>query len=91
MLETKVEKPDLVIYLKASTETIMKRIEMRDRSFERKMDISYIEELSVAYEKFFSNYKKGLLEVDADTIDFVKNEKDFDFIVSKMVKSGVEF
>jgi deoxyguanosine kinase len=89
ILDSKVPKPNLVIYLKASLETLMKRIAMRDRVFERNMDKEYISSLIEAYDNFFKNYKGNFLTINADEVDFVQNKKDFDFVLSEIEKSGV--
>ncbi|MGC8612131.1 MAG: deoxynucleoside kinase [Athalassotoga sp.] len=84
VIETKTVNPDIIIYLKASIDTILKRIELRDRIFEREIDISYLESLSDAYDNFFKTYSGKYIEVDADSIDFVKYQEDLDFIISKL-------
>ncbi len=89
VLDSKVLKPDLVIYLKASLETLMKRIAMRDRVFERNMDENYILSLIKAYKDFFKNYKGKFVIINADEIDFVQRRSDFNFVLSKIKKSGV--
>ncbi|MDQ3928243.1 MAG: deoxynucleoside kinase, partial [Chloroflexota bacterium] len=55
-LNKQVARPDLVVYLRASLDTLMSRIYQRDRSFERNMDRGYIEHLSQVYEQFFEAY-----------------------------------
>lgn len=85
VLETKIVHPDLIVYLKASIETVLKRIELRDRTFEREINVSYLESLSNAYDGFFKKYNGKYVEIDADSVDFVKYEKDLDFIIS-MIK-----
>ncbi len=90
ILDSKVSKPDLIVYLRASVGTIMKRIAMRDRVFERDMDVKYISKLANAYEGFFARYSGNFLTVNADEIDFVQNETHFDLILSKMKRNGVE-
>src|SRR3712207_8915911 len=42
LMDEKAPTPSLVIYLRASHETLMARIAQRDRPFERQMDGSYI-------------------------------------------------
>src|SRR5574341_1912778 len=54
-LAEKIQKPDLIVYLQASTGTLMQRIALRDRPYERQMEHSYIDELNHAYDQFFSN------------------------------------
>lgn len=67
--------PDLIIYLRADTETLLKRIAIRDRSYERNMDADYIDGLRVAYDKFFGQYDPAhQLVIDSSSIDFVNNE-----------------
>ncbi len=49
-LAEKIPLPDLILYLRASTDTAMQRIALRDRSYERNMERSYIAEVNQAYE-----------------------------------------
>ena len=91
VLNSKIAKPDLVVYLKASAGTIMDRIAMRDRVFERSINEEYISELIKAYDEFFSKYSEKFVVIDADENDFVRNKKDFNLIISKIKKCGVEF
>ncbi len=90
ILDSRVSKPDVVVYLRASMETLMKRIAMRDRVFERNMDKDYIRSLINAYEDFFSKYKGTFVSISADEVDFVQNSKDFDLVLSKIKKCGVK-
>jgi deoxyadenosine/deoxycytidine kinase/NTP pyrophosphatase (non-canonical NTP hydrolase) len=76
-LADKIPTPDLVIYLKATPPTLMRRIALRDRPYERDMDQGYISNLSDAYDNFFASYDESpLLTIDADDIDFVEFEDD---------------
>ena len=52
-LSEKITPPDLMVYLRASTDTLMQRIAMRDRPYERQMDPAYIEMLVQSYDQFF--------------------------------------
>jgi len=73
-LNKKVATPDLIIYLKADTENLMKRIHIRDRSFERKMDPNYIDKLVRKYDEFFEAYDETeVLTIDVSEVDFVFN------------------
>ena len=91
VLDSKVVKPDLVVYLRASVSTLMSRIAMRDRVFERAINKEYISDLVKAYDELFSEYSGKFVTIDADKIDFVRNKKDFYLIISKIKKCGVEF
>jgi len=71
-LAEKIPQPDLTVYLYANVSTLMSRIALRDRSYERTMDRSYIAELVKAYDDFFSNTKGHCLVIDSNHLDFVR-------------------
>jgi deoxyguanosine kinase len=72
ILERDVPPPDLVVYLQASTETLMERINRRSRTMEQDMSAEYIGALNDAYNYFFFHYDATpLLVVDTNTTDFV--------------------
>ncbi|GBD08307.1 Deoxyguanosine kinase [Candidatus Thermoflexus japonica] len=75
-LAEKTPQPTLVLYLRADTDTLMARIALRDRPYERGMDRAYIERLRLAYEAFFSTYEGPFLIIDA-TRNFVQDERVF--------------
>lgn len=85
-LAEKIEMPDLLVYLKADTDVLMKRIAKRDRSYERNMDVNYIDALNQSYDSFFTNcpLDVNLLVIDTNEIDFVQNEDDFEFILDRI-------
>lgn len=79
ILEQRILKPDLVIYLQARTEVLQQRIQWRGRTFERDMENEYLEALNKAYSYFFHHYKDApLLVVNTDNLDFVNVPQDFD-------------
>ena len=87
ILEQRVLKPDLVIYLQARTSVLMKRIRWRGRAFEQDMDEGYLEALNTAYSYFFHHYKDSpLLVVNTDNLDFVNVPGDFDLLYSQITE-----
>ncbi len=84
-LAEKITPPDLVVYLRASTETLMNRIAMRDRPYERQMDPAYIEALRQAYERLFADYDQTpLLIIESDDLDFVRLSHDLTLIEQRI-------
>ena len=68
-------QPDLIVFLQADTPVLMRRIAVRDRSYERGMDETYIDGLRVAYERFFNDYSASrLLVIDTNDLDIVEDE-----------------
>ncbi|MCD4672624.1 MAG: deoxynucleoside kinase [Anaerolineaceae bacterium] len=86
-LAEKITRPDLIVYLRASTETLMQRIALRDRSYERNMEVAYIEELNQAYDQFFLNdcgSNCEILTIDTNQLDYVRNPQDLDWIENRI-------
>jgi deoxyguanosine kinase len=74
-LAEKIEKPDLLVYLQAGTDTLMQRIALRDRPYERQMERSYIHELNLAYQDFFSKPfdHTPVLTIETDHLNIIQN------------------
>lgn len=78
-----VPRPDLVIYLQASSELLYKRIKQRNRMLERDINFDYIDALVNAYNAFFIHYNDApLLIVAAAGFDFLGDRRDLDLIVA---------
>ena len=85
-LELEVMKPDVVVFLQATTDTLMERIAKRGRPFEKDMDRAYIHDLNEAYNHFFFHYSEApLLVVNTNAIDFVNNSEDFEDLRRRIV------
>lgn len=87
LLEKTIPKPDLVVYLQCNVDHLMSNIKKRGRKFERSMSVEYIQSLNEAYNYFFFRYKSSpLLIVNADQIDFVNDESDFERLAAEILK-----
>ncbi|MCD6233461.1 MAG: deoxynucleoside kinase [Candidatus Neomarinimicrobiota bacterium] len=87
LLIRQIPKPDLVIYLQADTERLMKNIAKRGRDFEKNIDEEYIEALNQMYNQFFFRYNETpLLIINTTDIDFVHNEDDLAEILKTIQK-----
>ncbi|NOZ72825.1 MAG: deoxynucleoside kinase, partial [Chloroflexi bacterium] len=90
ILGAQIPVPDLVVYLRASTDVLMQRIAYRDRFYERNMDPAYIDALRQAYESFFNQYAKApVLIIDTNDIDFVHSEEDRERVIG-MIRAALE-
>lgn len=73
--------PDLIIYLQASTETLMEHIRQRGRAFERDIAPDYISSLNQLYEQWIDDWKLcPVLRVSMDELDFFHSQDDFSHI-----------
>jgi deoxyguanosine kinase len=94
LLEMRVQKPDLVLYLQASTDVLMRRIQLRARPNERELTRTYLEDVNAAYNHFFFHYSATpLLVVNTNEIDFVKHKEDFEDLVKQVetVRAGTHY
>ncbi len=81
LLNARVAKPDLVIFLQAPMDVILERIKQRGRTFERNIDVGYLEALVAAYQRFFAHYTETpLLVVDTADLNFPERRGDFQLV-----------
>lgn len=77
--------PDLMIYLQAPVDVLLERVRKRGRSYERRIEPTYLERLNRAYAGFFHHYSNGpLLIVNAAVIDLVDSDEDFRALVAQV-------
>jgi deoxyadenosine/deoxycytidine kinase len=89
-LNKQVARPDLVVYLQASLDSLMSRIYQRDRSFERNMDPRYIEHLSRVYEQFFEGYSDTpVLKIETDHLDLIRDAKAQQRVIEAIVRGDL--
>jgi deoxyadenosine/deoxycytidine kinase len=94
LLDQRIPKPDLVIYLQSPSDVLQQRIRLRGRSFEREINREYIEAVNEAYNRFFFNYTESpLLVINTAEVDFVRRPEDFQDLVREIrrMKKGVQF
>jgi len=74
--------PDLMIYLKASVDTLLRQIARRGRDFEKGIERAYLEKLNQHYNDWIGRYNIGpLLVIPSDNIDFVNRRDDLAMII----------
>ncbi|MBR5434340.1 MAG: deoxynucleoside kinase [Bacteroidales bacterium] len=84
-VEQLLQAPDLLIYLKASIPTLVKRIQSKGREYENAIRLDYLESLNRRYETWVKSYDLGnILVIDTDSINFIDNPDDFSKIVNKI-------
>jgi deoxyadenosine/deoxycytidine kinase len=82
LMESQVQPPDLLIYLKANISTLVEHIQHRGRDYEGSISVEYLKRLNQKYDQWIQNYNAGpLLIVDIDNRNFESNPDDFSHIV----------
>jgi deoxyguanosine kinase len=92
ILTEDMPKPNVIIYLNASLDTLLKRIKIRGREVEKNISPLYLEQLSIDYENAITSFEQAhpevpVLRFNGDELDFVKNEDDLQHIFDQLAKS----
>jgi deoxyadenosine/deoxycytidine kinase len=89
LLEARLHRPDLVIYLQATTEVLLDRIKRRGRPFEREIGREYLETLAEAYNHFFFHYADTpLLIVNTSEMDLAASDDDYEKLMAVVRTHG---
>ncbi|KJD31939.1 deoxynucleoside kinase [Tamlana nanhaiensis] len=85
LMESLVQGPDLLIYLRSSISNLVSQIHKRGRDYENSISIDYLSRLNERYEAWIHGYDKGkLLIIDVDNLDFVANPEDLGSIINRI-------
>lgn len=85
-LGEKIPRPDLIVYLRADHDVLMRRIALRDRPFERDMDPGYIREVLAAYDAWLSRLSDvPVLTVETNDLDYLSRPADLERITRLIV------
>ena len=85
LIGPKAPKPDLVIFLQANTEVLLKRVSKRGRDYEAFMDPDYLDSVNKAFNNFFFYYSETpLLVINTNEIDFVEKKCDLEELINKI-------
>ena len=79
LLDKQLPKPDIVVYLRAKSDVLLKRIKSRGFEYEKTITLHYLETLLDAYNGYFLNYNETpLLIVDTTHTDFLQHHDQYE-------------
>ncbi len=89
ILTADMPKPNIMIYLDASLETLLQRISMRGRDLEKNIQVSYLQQLKQDYHDFMERFEAThpeipVIRIDGDELDFIKHQNDLDRIFDQI-------
>lgn len=89
LMKTFVQPPDLLIYLRASTSTLVDQIQKRGREYEKAIRLDYLQRLNERYEAWITKYEdehpnSHLLIIDIDDNKFSEKKEDLGKIIRKI-------
>jgi deoxyadenosine/deoxycytidine kinase len=89
LLDQRLPRPDLVVYLEARPEVLLRRLRKRDREYERRIGPEYLEKLTEAFRAYFHRYSEApLLVVNCSDIDFVEHGGDLADLIREIRGMG---
>lgn len=90
IMNLKLPKPDLVVFIQCSVDRLMYNIKLRNREYEQDIDSDYLEELNDAYNNFFYHYDRSpLIVINASEIDFVNNREHLSYIEKQIFEEPI--
>ena len=83
LMESLIQGPDLLIYLRSSIPNLVNKIHKRGREYESSISIDYLSRLNERYEAWISSYEASkLIIIDVDSLDFVDNKEDLSKVIN---------
>jgi deoxyadenosine/deoxycytidine kinase len=87
LVESLIDGPDLLIYLRSSIPNLVSKIHKRGRDYENSISIDYLSRLNERYEAWISTYDETkMIIIDVDGLDFVENKEDFSAVIAQIDK-----
>jgi deoxyadenosine/deoxycytidine kinase len=82
--------PDLLIFLEAKVETLLSRIALRGRSYERAISPDYLKRLNDLYANWIVDYRLSKkVIIPTDELDFLKNPADLEVLLARLEQNGL--
>ena len=84
LMNSFIQMPDLLIYLRADVPTLVGQIQKRGRDYENSIRLDYLSALNERYESWIESYKGKLLIIDVNDLNFSDNKEDLGQIIEKI-------
>ncbi len=85
LLNSLIQPPDLLVYLRASIPTLVNQIQKRGRKYENSIRLDYLKRLNERYEAWVETYKLGkLLVIDVDNYNFIDRKEDLSIVIDRI-------
>lgn len=85
LLESFIQPPDLLIYLRGDVPSLIKQIQRRGRTYESSIRLDYLTNLNERYDRWFDSYDKGKsMLIDIEELNFADSREDLGIIIDKI-------
>ena len=83
LLESFIQPPDLLIYLRGDVSSLIKQIQRRGRSYESSIRLDYLTNLNERYDNWFDSYDRGkVLRINIDELNFADSREDLGTVIN---------
>ena len=87
VMNSYLKKPDLIIYLKADTDTLLSRIKKRGRDYENSIDSEYVHTLNISYDRWIESISdQPVMIIETDYFNIFEDAKIFNDIQKDILK-----
>lgn len=87
IIHRETPKPDLYVYLYQNTDRLLENIKKRGRSYEQDIQAEYLEKINRGYLDYIKTQTNlKVLVIDVSTLDFVKKQEDYVFLLEEIQK-----
>ena len=87
VMNSYLKRPDLIIYLKADTDTLLSRIKKRGRDYENSIDSEYIHTLNISYDRWIESISdQPVMIIETDYFNIFEDAKIFNDIQKDILK-----
>lgn len=84
-VSAQVREPDLVLWLRASPETLLARVRRRGVAMEQRIELAYLKRLAEAYADWFARFDGApVFAIDTEHFDPTTRPADLDALVERM-------
>jgi len=84
LMNSFIQMPDLLIYLKADVPKLVEQIQKRGRDYENSIRLDYLSALNERYESWIESYKGKLLVIDVKELNFSDSKEDLGRVIEKI-------
>lgn len=84
LMNSFIQPPDLLVYLRADVPTLVRQIQLRGRDYESGIRLDYLKSLNERYESWISDYKGKMLIIDVDHMDFEHKPEDLGTVIENI-------
>lgn len=85
LMNSLVQAPNLIIYLRASIPTLVQQIQKRGREYENTIRLDYLQQLNQRYEAWATRYTLGkILIINVDELNFAEKREDLSKVIDRI-------